>query len=60
MTVTGPGVEAQASAVVGDDGRGAACDPVEFPTVDLVVTWPDFMALSCGRITQTTPTFALA
>lgn len=55
VTITGPGVEAQACARVGDDGRGAACDPVEFPTVDLVVTWPDFMALSCGRTATDDP-----
>lgn len=52
LAVTGPGVEAAAAAVVGDDGRAVAVreGDVPDPAVTLTVSWPDYVALGCGRV----------
>lgn len=43
----GRGIEAW--AVVGTDGLGATCAPVPDPTVEVTMTWHDYLALSAGR-----------
>jgi uncharacterized protein (TIGR03083 family) len=50
VQVTGPDLTADVSAIVDGDGRGRPTVPVESPAVTLVVSWPDFMRLACGRI----------
>jgi len=44
----GRGVEAWAA--VDAEGQGATCDPLPDPTVTLTLTWPDYLALSAGRV----------
>ena len=50
LTVTGPGLEADRYVEVDDEGRGQACAPVAEPTVSLLVSWPDYMRLTGGRV----------
>ena len=50
VAVTGPGLEADLFVEVDDEGRGQACAPVAEPTVAVVVSWPDYMRLSAGRV----------
>ena len=50
VAVTGPGLEADLFVEVDDEGRGQACAPVTEPTVSVVVSWPDYMRLSAGRV----------
>lgn len=52
LDVTGPGVVARATAVVGEDGRAVAVRDADVPdpTVTLTVAWPDYVALGCGRV----------
>jgi uncharacterized protein (TIGR03083 family) len=47
------------TAVVGEDGRAAAVDPVESPTVRITLSAEDFVVLSGGRRTveATSPTY---
>lgn len=49
VTVTGPGVEFAQTVTRGEDGRGYAIGAVPEPTVALTMSFPDFVALSCGR-----------
>lgn len=51
VRVTGPGIEADASVIVGEDGRATMVqgDRADEPTVALSMTWPAYLALSCGR-----------
>jgi len=55
VRVTGPELEADVSAVVGDDGRGHHVASPDDPTVTLALSWPDFMVLACGRIDPADP-----
>ncbi|MFM1964365.1 MAG: hypothetical protein RL134_90 [Actinomycetota bacterium] len=52
--VTGPGIEGGAIVAVGDDGRARIVgddllDQADAATVTLAMSWPAFLALSCGR-----------
>ena len=54
VRITGPGIEAGALVTVGDDGRARLIredllDQAGTPTVTLTMTWPAYLALSCGR-----------
>ena len=57
ITVQGPELEGDVFAVVGDDGKAVAADPLSDPTVRLVLGWPDYMRVSCGRVDVTDPEF---
>lgn len=57
LSVTGPDLEAELSAAVGEDGKGTAGDPGADPDVHLTVSWPDYMRLSCGRVDVSDPQF---
>lgn len=48
IIVTGPGLTADRTVVVGDNGRAAFADTAE-PTVTLTMSWPDYVILACGR-----------
>ena len=50
LTVAEPGLAAEMAAVVTDEGRGVATEPMGDPTVHLTLAWPDLVALSAGRI----------
>ena len=50
ITVTGPELESELYAVVDDDGKGRSTDTVNDPDVHLMLSWPDYMRLSCGRV----------
>ncbi len=49
VTVTGPGVEFSDAVIRTDDGKGRPIAPVEDPTVALTMSFPGFVALTCGR-----------
>lgn len=54
VRVTGPGIEADALVGVGDDGRARMVhddllDQAGAATVKLTMSWPAYLALSCGR-----------
>ena len=49
VTVTGPGVEFTDTVIRSEDGKGRPSDPVGVPTVALTMTFPGFVALTCGR-----------
>jgi uncharacterized protein (TIGR03083 family) len=54
VRVTGPGVEAAALVTVGEDGRARMVhddllDQAGAATVTLTMSWPAYLALSCGR-----------
>lgn len=50
ISVTGPELEAEIYADVDDTGRGRRCAPAAEPAVSLVLSWPDLMRLSNGRV----------
>jgi len=50
VRVTGPDLTGDVYADVDASGRGVACPTVAQPTVDLVLSWPDFMRLCAGRV----------
>lgn len=50
LRVTGPGISGDTWVVGGADGRSAFCRPVDDPTVEVTMSWPDYAMLSCGRI----------
>jgi uncharacterized protein (TIGR03083 family) len=50
VTVTGPGVRFRADVARLDGGRGSLVAPVTDPTVCVTLSWPDFVALGCGRV----------
>jgi hypothetical protein len=47
--VTGPGVEFRDTVIRSEDGKGRATEPVAAPTVGLTMSFPGFVALTCGR-----------
>jgi uncharacterized protein (TIGR03083 family) len=49
VTVTGPGVQFRDTVVRADDGKGRPVADVEDPTVALTMSFPGFVALTCGR-----------
>lgn len=54
VRVTGPGIDASALVAVGDDGRARMVeedllDQAGAATVTLSMSWPAYLALSCGR-----------
>ena len=54
IRVTGPGIEAGAIVAVGEDGRARMVgddllDQAGAATVTLTMSWPAYLALSCGR-----------
>ena len=54
VRITGPGVEGGAIVAVGDDGRARMVgddllDQAGAATVTLAMSWPAYLALSCGR-----------
>jgi uncharacterized protein (TIGR03083 family) len=49
VTVNGPGVEFTDTVIRSDDGKGRSTDRVEHPTVALTMSFPGFVALTCGR-----------
>ncbi len=49
VTVTGPGVEFSDTVIRTDDGKGRPSGPVDDPTVALTMSFPGFVALTCGR-----------
>ena len=54
VRVTGPGIEAGAIVAVGEDGRARMVgddllDQAGAATVTLTMSWPTYLALSCGR-----------
>jgi uncharacterized protein (TIGR03083 family) len=55
VQVTGPGLFADTSADVDEDGQGRTISTVTEPTVGLVASWPDVMRLACGRIATDDP-----
>ncbi len=57
LSITGPELEGEVFAVVGDDGKATASDPVDDPTVRLTLGWPDYMRVSCGRVDVADPAF---
>jgi uncharacterized protein (TIGR03083 family) len=48
---TGPGVVFTEAVVRGEDGKGAPVEPPARPTVRLTMTFPNYVALACGRAT---------
>lgn len=49
VSVTGPGVEFSDTVIRTEDGKGRPSEPVDTPTVALTMSFPDFVALTCGR-----------
>jgi len=54
VRITGPGIEGGAIVAVGDDGRARMVgddllDQAGAATVTLAMSWPTYLALSCGR-----------
>lgn len=49
VTVTGPGVTFTDTVLRADDGKGRPTGTIPEPTVALTMTFPDFVALACGR-----------
>ena len=54
IRITGPGIEGGAIVAVGDDGRARMVgddllDQAGAATVTLAMSWPAYLALSCGR-----------
>ena len=49
VAVTGPGVEFTDTVVRSEDGKGRPAERVAAPTVALTMSFPDFVALACGR-----------
>jgi uncharacterized protein (TIGR03083 family) len=49
VTVTGPGVAFADTVIRTDDGKGRPCAPVAEPTVALTMSFPGFVARTCGR-----------
>lgn len=54
VRITGPGIEGGATVVVGEDGRARQIgddllDQADAATVTLAMSWPAYLALSCGR-----------
>jgi uncharacterized protein (TIGR03083 family) len=49
VTVTGPGVEFSDTVIRTEDGKGRPSEPVAAPTVALTMSFPGFVALTCGR-----------
>lgn len=54
VRITGPGIEGGAIVAVGDDGRARMVgddllDQAGAATVTLAMSWPAYLALSCGR-----------
>ncbi|HYN56531.1 MAG TPA: maleylpyruvate isomerase family mycothiol-dependent enzyme [Motilibacterales bacterium] len=49
VTVTGPGVEFSDTVIRTEDGKGRPTEPAEDPTVALTMSFPGFVALTCGR-----------
>ena len=54
VRITGPGIEGGAVVAVGDDGRARSVgddllDQAGAATVTLAMSWPAYLALSCGR-----------
>ena len=58
LSITGPDLDGTVFAVVGDDGKATASDPVDDPTVRVTLGWPDYMRVSCGRVDVTDPAFS--
>ncbi len=50
LEVTGPGVSFRTQVGHLPDGRGAVIDAVPDPDVTVVLTWPDLVAASAGRV----------
>jgi uncharacterized protein (TIGR03083 family) len=49
VSVTGPGVTFTDTVVRSEDGKGRPTERVEEPTVALTMSFPGFVALTCGR-----------
>ena len=49
VTVTGPGVEFTDAVIRSDDGKGRPVAEFGDPTVALTMSFPGFVALTCGR-----------
>ena len=54
VRITGPGIEGGGIVVVGEDGRARMVgddllDQAGAGTVTLAMSWPAYLALSCGR-----------
>jgi uncharacterized protein (TIGR03083 family) len=49
VSVTGPGVEFTDTVIRTEDGKGRPTGRVEVPTVALAMSFPGFVALTCGR-----------
>jgi uncharacterized protein (TIGR03083 family) len=49
VRVTGPGVSFTDAVVRSTDGKGRVTDQVAEPTVSLTMSFPDYVALTCGR-----------
>jgi uncharacterized protein (TIGR03083 family) len=49
VTVTGPGVEFSDTVIRTEDGKGRPNGPVADPTVGLTMSFPGFVAVTCGR-----------
>ena len=54
MRITGPGIEGGAIVAVSEDGRARLVgddllDQAGAATVTLTMSWPAYLALSCGR-----------
>ena len=49
VTVTGPGVEFSDTVIRSEGGKGGPIGSVEDPTVALTMSFPGFVALTCGR-----------
>jgi uncharacterized protein (TIGR03083 family) len=58
IEVSGPGLAGDMCVVVGEDGRGHAVEVPSDATVHLVVSWPDLVALSAGRVDPADPVVA--
>jgi uncharacterized protein (TIGR03083 family) len=49
LVIADAGRGTEAWAVAGADGVGETCTPVDEPTVEVTMTWQDYLALSAGR-----------
>jgi uncharacterized protein (TIGR03083 family) len=49
VTVTGPGVQFSDTVVRSEDGKGRPTASIADPTVALTMSFPGFVALTCGR-----------
>lgn len=50
VEIAGPGIEGSWRIVIGDDGRAVLTDSMDAPDVQLMTSWPDLVAVMCGRI----------